>query len=88
MSSELSESICTTYLNNSEGALLRDVIDAELQEVREALDDLCGRPVGGCWCSGAHYDKQSPDLPYQHSESCKRVAALCQRLHVDGGKGE
>ena len=37
MSSELSELICATYFNNSEGALLRDVIDFELQEVREVV---------------------------------------------------
>ena len=40
MSSEFAELICQTYFNNTEGALLRNVIDAELAEVREVLDGL------------------------------------------------
>jgi hypothetical protein len=40
VSSELAEQICQTYFNNTEGALLRDVIDAELVEVREVLAEV------------------------------------------------
>jgi hypothetical protein len=76
MSSELAESICTTYFNNTEGALLRDVIDDELQEVREVLDHL--RQSQDCWCVATWKG--------MHDGRCQRTRALMARLRVDGGK--
>lgn len=75
MASELAESICETYFNNSEGALLRNVIDAELQEVRDVLTQLAEWPfpVGQpCWCH----------LEGEHSDACQRARRLAERLRV------
>jgi hypothetical protein len=80
MSSELAELICQTYFNNTEGALLRDVIDAELSEVREVLDGLLVRQWSGnvpilCWCDGVGDD--------EHSDACQRARALYEKLRID-----
>ena len=40
MASEFAEAVCQTYFNNTEGALLRNVVDAELEEVRTVLAAL------------------------------------------------
>lgn len=73
MASEFAESICDTYFQNSEGALLRTVIDAELQEVREVMDGL--RNADGCWCN----DVQSSEA---HSEDCQRARTLMEKLRI------
>lgn len=82
MSSELAESICTTYFNNSEGALLRSVVDAELNEVREVLAGL-----GPEHHRHFHADILIPFEQCSHAK-CKRIRELMARLSVDGERGE
>jgi len=80
MPSELAESICTTYFNNSEGALLRNVIDAELQELRECVE-LLAHPKFITDGSGAiRYYVTKSDVQFARE--------VFERLRVDGGKGE
>ena len=74
MSSEFAELVCQTYFNNTEGALLRDVIDAELAEVREVLYGLRGRYVKNCWCDAGD--------DAEHLLSCQRARALYERLEI------
>ena len=50
-----------------------DLIDAELQEVREVLNQLLG-----------FAETEGDD----QSDTCIRARALVARLRVDGGKGE
>lgn len=74
-SSELAESICTTYFNNTEGALLRNVIDAEIQEVREVVA-LVAHPKFEAGDHGVRYYLSTSDI--------ERARALMLRLE----KGE
>lgn len=69
MASKFSEAICETYFNSTEGALLRNVIDAELQEVRELITDLVA------FVSGERHDEQ---------DIGQRARALLERLHPKG----
>ena len=73
MSSELSELICATYFNNTEGSLLRDVIDAELQEVREVVK-LVSHPKFDAGGGGVHYYLTKADI--------ERARALMLKLEV------
>lgn len=79
MSSKLSESICETYFNNSEGELLRDVIDAELQEVREVLNLFAEE-----WMTPHDYEHEIEFLPKDvKCDQCdlsKRTRALMEKL--------
>jgi hypothetical protein len=84
MASELAESICTAYFNSSEGALLRNVVDVELQGVREVLDGLIqyvfdegdGRGPQPHWCDPD--DNTTPDC----TPACQRARQLAERLRV------
>jgi hypothetical protein len=69
MASEFAESICTAYFNNSEGALLRNVVDAELQEVRECLDECI-----------AAFPKTAEGE--QRAKAAQRARQLAERLRV------
>jgi hypothetical protein len=73
VSSELAELICQTYFNNTEGALLRNVIDVELAEAREVLYALASWPRVPCWCRVHHDDS---------NEKCQRARALYEKLLV------
>lgn len=83
--SELAESICTTYFNNTEGALLRDVIDAELQEVREVIEWVFSGPGSGAWTYAMH----EPECAWQtepNPDSCncrvQRARALWAKMEI------
>lgn len=57
-------------------------IDAELQEVREALDGLrMGNSKDrGCWCIENPLRTREPD--YKHGKRCQRARALMEKLEV------
>jgi hypothetical protein len=74
MASEFAETINEAYFQNTEGALLRNVIDAELHEVREVLYGLRGRYVKNCWCDAGD--------DAEHYVSCQRARALMGKLEV------
>lgn len=73
IASEISESICATYFNNTEGALLRNVIDAELQEVRDVVK-LVAHPKFDAGGDGIHYYLTKADI--------QRARALMEKLEV------
>lgn len=73
MASEFAETINTAYFQNTEGALLRNVIDAE----REVLFATSRHRTanGPCWCVVVMHT-----LP--HTEDCQRARALMEKLEV------
>jgi hypothetical protein len=55
-----------------------DVIDTELQEVREVLEGF--HNSHGCWCpSGDDYQFKPP---YVCGENCQRARALMEKLEI------
>jgi hypothetical protein len=88
MASEIAEAILKKHFKQKHGDI-RELIDAELQEVRDVLTKLSIENTSSagdlCWCYGDTRARSKAMLiKDEHWPICERAHALYERLVVKG----